>query len=124
MIEYRFYIHDFHGSAEKVSSFLDFPNSEFSNRGERDPERVIPRRSSVTFSVLQDSRADFEAEKKFFKELMAKEDRLLKVDGEITTTIAIICSDLDDQYIHLTLSRDLLDLSSRLGCEIDFFVDA
>ena len=96
MIEYTFYIHDFRGSAEKVSSFLDFPNSKFSNRGERDPERVVPRRSSVSFSVSQDSRTDFEAEKKFLQELKAKEDRILKVDGEITTKIAIICSDLDD----------------------------
>lgn len=123
MVEYRFYVHDFQDSAEKVSSILDFPNSIFSDRGERDLERDIPRRNSVSFSISQGSGGKLDAEKAFIQELEEREDKLLKIKGGVSTKIAIICSNLDDYNTHITLSFELIDLSSRLGCEIDFFVN-
>ena len=125
MIEYRFYIHDFDGDAKEVAEFLDFPNASHANRGERNPERILPRRNSVIFSVDDPTGKDASRLTAFAKEVTNRREKLRELGGGTTFKIALIATGQGaEEDVHVTIPTEISKLACELGCEIDVFVSS
>lgn len=125
MIEYRFYIHDFDGDAKEVAEFLDFPNASHANRGERNPERILPRRNSVIFSVDDPTGKDASRLTAFAKEVTNRREKLRELGGGTTFKIALIATGQGaEEDVHVTIPTEISKLACELGCEIDVFASS
>ncbi|MDM8165119.1 hypothetical protein [Roseovarius sp.] len=125
MIEYRIYIHDFDGDAKEVAEFLDFPDACHANRGERNPEMVVPRRNSVMFSVDDPTGKDASCLTAFAKEVTNRRENLRDLGGETTYKIALIVTGRGaEENVHVTVPTEISKIACELGCEIDVFVSS
>ena len=125
MIEYRFYIHDFDGDAKEVAEFLDFPDARHANRGERNPEKVIPRRNSVIFSVDDPTGQDASRLTAFAKGVTNRREKLRGLGGGTTYKIALILTGYGAEYdVQVTIPTEIAEIACELGCEIDVYVSS
>lgn len=125
MIEYRFYIHDFDGDAKEVAGFLGFPDASHANRGERNPERIVPRRSSVIFSVDDPTGKDASRLTAFVTEVTNRREKLRELGGGTTFKIALVVTGRGaEEDVHVTIPPEISELACELGCEIDVFASS
>ncbi|WP_422027297.1 hypothetical protein [Roseovarius sp.] len=125
MTEYRFYIHDFDGDAKEVAGFLGFPGASHANRGERNPERIVPRRNSVIFSVNDPTERGAARLTAFAMEVTNRREKLRELGGGTTFKIALVVTGRGaEEDVHVTIPPEISELACELGCEIDVFASS